>query len=294
MVASLDRPATPSREGAPRVTRDGNQHGAPRPDPTPDLLTERLSRRSFLITSGIGLAALSLAGCDSGSDGEQTGTTDTASIGPTPSALQALPGPPAGNGVPGGRIVVGFLSEGNSWDPALGYTETSWDSICNLTFSPLYSYGVDEEPLPNAAAAMPEVSADGLVYTIPLKEGVTFHNGRAVTAADYKYAWERVLDPKLQSWASSYITTIEGAKERLAGKTTTVSGIRVVDDLTLEVTLIQPDVTFLYRAHPAVHGARAPGGGRAAREGVGCERRRRQRPVRAGRVRACAAEGASS
>jgi peptide/nickel transport system substrate-binding protein len=205
-----------------------------------------LTRRSFLVASGMGLAALSLAGCDSGSDGEQTGTTETASIGPTPSALQALPGPPAGDGVPGGRTVVGFLSEGNSWDPALGYTETSWDSICNLTFSPLYSYGVDEEPLPNAAAAMPEVSADGLVYTIPLKEGVTFHNGRAVTAADYKYAWERVLDPKLQSWASSYITTIAGAKERLAGKTTTVSGIRVVDDLTLGVTLTQPDVTFLF------------------------------------------------
>ncbi len=220
-------------------------------DPTPFdvrrllLANERLTRRSFVTAAGLGIVTLSLTGCDSKSSSDGTTTTVT-DVGPTPAALKALPGPPAGNGVSGGRVVVGFLNEGNSWDPALGYTETSWDSICNLTFSPLYSYSVDEEPLPNAASAMPEVSADGLVYTIPLREGVTFHNGRAVTAADYKYAWERVLDPKLQSWASSYIATIAGASERLAGKAADVSGIRVIDDLTLEVTLVQPDVTLLY------------------------------------------------
>ena len=224
----------------------------PEPDRPPllpprwaDLLEGRVTRRTFVAAAGLGLAAVALPGCTS-DGGSSEATTVTTAVGETPAALKALPGPPAGNGVPGGRVVVGFLNEGNSWDPALGYTETSWDSICNLTFSPLYSYSEDERPLPNAAAAPPEVSADGRVYTITLRDGVTFHNGRAVKAQDYKYAWERVLDPKLQSWASSYIATIEGAEQRLAGKAAGVSGIRVVDDMTLEVTLTQPDVTFLY------------------------------------------------
>jgi peptide/nickel transport system substrate-binding protein len=93
---------------------------------------------------------------------------------------------------------------------------------------------------------MPTVSDDGLVYTIPLRPGVMFHHGRAVTAADYKYAFERVLDPKNESWAASYIYTIDGAQEMYEGKVKELRGVKVLDDMTLEVTLTQPDVTFLY------------------------------------------------
>ncbi len=227
------------------MTEDANRDSPPQPLGRFDPLNARLSRRGFLAISGLGIASLTLAGCGSGSDGADSPTT-AGGIGETPEALKALPGPAAGNGVRGGRVMVGFLNEGNSWDSALGYTETSWDAVCNVTHSPLYSYSLDEVPLPNAAAALPEISADGLVYTIPLREGVTFHHGRAVTAADYKYSWERVVDPALQSWGASYIMTIKGAKERFEDKAKDVSGIRVVDEMTIEVTLTQPDVTFLY------------------------------------------------
>ena len=158
----------------------------------------------------------------------------------------AVPGPPATGGVRGGRVVNAFDVEGNGYDPAIAYTSTGWEAICNVLFSPLYSYDTDNSPRPNAAAAMPKVSADGLVYTIPLRTDVKFHNGRAVVAADYKYAWERVLDPKTQSWAASYIYTIKGAKERYESGAKTVTGLEKVDDHTIRVTLVQPDVTFLY------------------------------------------------
>jgi peptide/nickel transport system substrate-binding protein len=161
-------------------------------------------------------------------------------------AAGTVPGPVATGGTPGGRIVIGYLNEGNSWDPAIGYTETSWDAICNLTFAPLYSYDEQQAPQPNAAAELPQVSADGLVYTIPLREGVMFHHGRPVTAADYVYAFDRTLDPKVESWAASYLYSVDGAKERYEGGAASVRGVRAVDDLTLEVTLATPDVTFLY------------------------------------------------
>ena len=136
--------------------------------------------------------------------------------------------------------------EGTGLDPATSYSGTGWDAISDLLNSPLYSYSDQNQPVPNAAADMPQISADGLVYTIPLRPGVTFHNGRETVADDYVYAWQRVLDPKNQSWASSYITSIKGAQEVIDGKAKAISGVRAVDDRTLEVTLTAPDVTFLY------------------------------------------------
>ena len=46
-----------------------------------------------------------------------------------------------------------------------------WEAICDVLFSPLYSYDTDNSPRPNAAAAMPKVSADGMVYTHPASQG---------------------------------------------------------------------------------------------------------------------------
>jgi peptide/nickel transport system substrate-binding protein len=211
-----------------------------------------VTRRAFLGAAGLGLAGIYLAGCKSDSAVPGTTTTSGATTGASTGGQGAastgpVPGPSSGGGTPGGKIVVGFLNEGNSWDPAIGYTETSWDSICNLTFAALLTYGADgTTPAANAAAELPEVSSDGRVHTIRLRDGVMFHNGRAVVAQDYKYAWERALDPKVESWAASYLYSIEGARELYRKKAKELAGVRVIDDMTLEVTLSRPDVTFLY------------------------------------------------
>ncbi len=157
-----------------------------------------------------------------------------------------MPGPPAEGGTPGGKLIVVWQAEGNSNDPAIGYTGTSWDSICNLTFAPLYTYSEANDPQPQCASDLPRISSNGLTYTIPLREGVTFHNGRPVVAEDYAYAWDRVLDPANESWAASYIYTIEGAQARYEKGAKSVTGIKVIDPQTIQVTLTQPDVTFLY------------------------------------------------
>src|SRR5512134_2365539 len=59
---------------------------------------------------------------------------------------------------------------------------------------------------PNTAVALPEVSADGLTYTVRIRPGIYFADDpafkggkRELVAADYVYSMKRVLDPKLRS-----------------------------------------------------------------------------------------------
>ncbi len=91
-----------------------------------------------------------------------------------------------------------------------------------------------------------EVSADGLVYTFYLRQGVKFHNGREVTAEDVKYSLERVMDPDNASPHIYSFKSIKGAEAFIAGEAEEVAGIQVVDDYTLRIQLAEVDVTFLW------------------------------------------------
>ncbi len=199
----------------------------------------RFSRREMLAGAGIGLGALYLTGCGGTSQKLATTTSSqTAAVAPN------IPGPRATGGQTGGSITVGWEQEGNSFDPAIGYDLISWDSLCNCTTAPLLIFGANGDgPYPNAALSV-EPAEGNAVYTIKLRPGVRFHNGRAVTARDYVYSWERVLDPKIASWAASYLYTIEGAEAVFNGKAKHIKGVTVVDPMTLKVRLQSPDITF--------------------------------------------------
>lgn len=97
-----------------------------------------------------------------------------------------------------------------------------------------------------------EVSSDGTIYTFSLRDGVRFHDGREVTANDFKYSIERAADPQTNSpVAAVYLGDIAGFKERLAGEADEVSGVRVVDNRTLEITIDAPKAYFLAKlVHP--------------------------------------------
>jgi len=89
-------------------------------------------------------------------------------------------------------------------------------------------------------------SSDNKTYTFHLRQGVKFHNGREVKAADFKYSWERACGPATGSGtAATYLGDIVGAKDMLAGKTEEISGVKVLDDYTLQVTIDAPKAYFL-------------------------------------------------
>ncbi|MEM8722091.1 MAG: ABC transporter substrate-binding protein [Cyanobacteria bacterium P01_G01_bin.39] len=92
------------------------------------------------------------------------------------------------------RISVGTTLKPRTLDPADNYELAGLNIIYNVGES-LYTYEVGTTEIkPLLATAMPEVSEDGLTYTIPLKEGVSFHDGVPFNAQAMQFSLERFIE----------------------------------------------------------------------------------------------------
>ena len=129
-------------------------------------------------------------------------------------------------------------------DPAVSGDTTSHEYIMQL-FSGLICLDDNLQPAPDIARKW-RVSDDGRTYTFYLRDDVEFHDGREVKANDFKYSWERACNPDTGSQtAATYLNDIVGTRKVLAGKSEEISGVRVIDDYTLEVTIDAPKCYFL-------------------------------------------------
>ena len=147
----------------------------------------------------------------------------------------------------GGTLTVSFKDDLKTLDPAIGYDTDSW-SISRAIYNGLLTYkGFTTQLEPDIAAAMPVISPDGKTYTFKLRKDVKFSNGRGVTADDFKYSWERMLDPKTAGpmTGGSFWGSVHGAQALFDGTATQISGIKVVDPYTLEIDLDNPNQSFL-------------------------------------------------
>jgi peptide/nickel transport system substrate-binding protein len=96
----------------------------------------------------------------------------------------------------GDRITVGTTKKPRTLDPADAYELRSIALIRNLS-DRLYTYDPGSTTLkPQLATALPQVSADGLTYTIPLRQGVLFHDGTDFNAAAMKFSLDRFIGNK--------------------------------------------------------------------------------------------------
>jgi oligopeptide transport system substrate-binding protein len=135
-------------------------------------------------------------------------------------------------------------------DPAAAAESESASYIFQI-FSGLVRFDENLQILPDIASSW-DKSADGKAYTFHLRNDVKFHSGKQVTAADFKYSWERALNPATQSLtAGTYLIDIVGAADILSGKTTQLSGVKAPDNYTLQVTIDSPKAYFLNKmAYP--------------------------------------------
>lgn len=143
----------------------------------------------------------------------------------------------------GGTIRLADEPDIRTLDTAIGYDTASW-RFERLINDGLLDYGDGADLRPEVAATMPTV-IDGTTFVFRLRDDVFFHHGRRVVAEDFKYAIERILDPKVTSPAIAFFETIVGAPEYVAGRAEHVSGIRCPDPQTLIIELRQPDLAFL-------------------------------------------------
>ena len=95
---------------------------------------------------------------------------------------------------------------------ALSYFSHSWQ-LLNATQLKLLSFpdvegAAGSRMRPEAAAGFPRVSADGKTYTFTVKRGFKFSDGSNVTAANFRAAIARALNPRMQSPASSFLDDV--------------------------------------------------------------------------------------
>jgi ABC-type transport system substrate-binding protein len=129
-------------------------------------------------------------------------------------------------------------------DPALVQDASSAVYIVEI-FGGLVTLDANLEVAPDLAERW-RVSDDGRTYTFELRRDASFQDGRPVTAADVRYSLERACSPELASpSAPSYLGDIEGAMAVMLGEAAEISGLRVLDEYTLALTIDAPKSYFL-------------------------------------------------
>lgn len=128
-------------------------------------------------------------------------------------------------------LYINLASEPKYLDPALSSTVDGGCLAVN-TFAGLYTYDEEGKLIPDLATAMPEVSEDGTVYTVKIKES-KWSNGDDLKAQDFIYSWNRAI---AQETAADYAYLFD----IIARKDDGTLSVEASDDYTLVITLISP------------------------------------------------------
>ncbi len=157
----------------------------------------------------------------------------------------------AGQPRQGGEIVVQYL-EFQSFDPH--YSSFAQDiGHQTFVFRGLYKLNKDNEPVPEMAADMPQISADGKTYTVKIKPGLKWSDGDDLKAEDFVAGIERTCNPDNAGEYQYILSNIVGCDDYYAATDKSASekaalreklGVRAIDDTTIEFKLQQPQPTF--------------------------------------------------
>jgi ABC-type transport system substrate-binding protein len=136
---------------------------------------------------------------------------------------------------------------GQSTNPRTYDPATTYWSGDKRAFSGLVSFDPRLNLTPDLAEKW-DISGDGTVYTFHIRANAKFHDGRFVTAQDVIYSWERAANPQTQSeTVLSYLGDIVGVREMFNGQADHISGLKALDDHTLQVTIDAPKSYFLLK-----------------------------------------------
>ena len=138
-------------------------------------------------------------------------------------------------------------------------------TLCDAIFDAPLQYDHFARPAklqPRTAVALPEISADGLTYTLRIKPGITFTDHpafkgkkRELVASDYVYSWKRMLDPALKAqWQFLLGGKLVGGDALVAEAKKTgkfdydkpIDGLKALDKYTIVIQLKAPDYNMSY------------------------------------------------
>lgn len=145
-----------------------------------------------------------------------------------------------------GAQEIGFLDPAQEPDPndADQGPDPNSALAINMLYSGLVRSDKDFKIVPDQASW--DISNDNKTYTFHLKTDITFSDGTPVTAQTYVYTLTRALLPEIKSpTATIFEGVIAGANAVNKGKSKTLSGVRAIDNHTLQITLVHPIPYFL-------------------------------------------------
>jgi ABC-type transport system substrate-binding protein len=116
--------------------------------------------------------------------------------------------------------------------------------IAAKLFSALVTFDEQLRPSPDLSRFW-SLSPDGRTYRFELRDDAFFFNGRAVTARDVVFSFERVLAPATRSPRTWVLSRIQGADAFMQGRADHVTGLRVPDEHVIEIQLEEPFAPFL-------------------------------------------------
>lgn len=166
----------------------------------------------------------------------------------------------AGAGSAAIMTLMGAAPGGVAAQDDLAQVTVHWPNAPN-TLNPLFSSSGNEQhveramfgalvkmddgliPVPDLAETV-EVSEDATTYTFTLREGLTFNDGTPLTTDDVIFTLERAINPQTGSIWKGRLSGVVGAAE-YDGASGEVDGLNAIDDLTIEVTLAEPNGAFL-------------------------------------------------
>jgi peptide/nickel transport system substrate-binding protein len=149
-------------------------------------------------------------------------------------------GASSSSGKSGGTITLLYGTAPDSLDPGFANTtqaaEADW-----LTYTPLVTYAhangtAGTNVIPGLATSLPKISDGGKTYTVTLRKGLVFSNGKPVKASDFAWTVERTIKIPWAGSGTFLTANIAGATAFSSGKAKTISGI-TTNDATGKITI---------------------------------------------------------
>jgi oligopeptide transport system substrate-binding protein len=195
-------------------------------------------KKIFSVAMVITLAGSMMAACTSKDNTESPSPAASTSASATPAASTS-------STVQTFRMNIG--SEPPTLDPGMTQDNVS-GTVLNAVMEGLTQVDKDGKVIPGMAEKW-TISDDNLTYTFTLRDGIKWSTGDPVTAADFEFAWKRLLDPNKETPApyAYQVYYLKNAEEYNTKKITDASqiGVKATDEKTLVVQLKSPTAYFL-------------------------------------------------
>lgn len=198
-------------------------------------------KKGLATVASVGMIGALLAGCGTNS----TGTGNTGNTGNTTASGNAQT--TSGTPVEGGNISLDMTQAVPDLDPTVAFDTTSAE-VDYAIYEQLVTYKKNTYDIVGDLAKDWTISPDGKTYTFHIRKGVKFSNGDPLTAKNFVYQLQRLLDKKMTpkpSPGSSFFMDISGAQAYFNGTAKSISGVSTPDNYTLVIKLDKPESFFL-------------------------------------------------